>query len=169
MKPKNAKMKKKSLLWMSVLLLMSGMLCACSSDEEDETSMSTAETSDLLGYWKVIADNQTGIKDSNSQSGLCFKNDGEIIEWAMNSESRYEIHSGKWWVSDEGEIMVDVYEGVMCPIYTAIEKLSKTHLVIRSWGGFAGTSREEGYDVEYLKLENAPNYDNLNQIQFPPI
>jgi hypothetical protein len=61
--------------------------------------------------------------------------------------------------------MVDVYEGVMCPIYTAIEKLSKTHLVIRSWGGFAGTSREEGHDVEYLKLENAPNYDNLNQIQ----
>ena len=28
-------MKKKSLLWMSVLLLMSGMLCACSSDDSD--------------------------------------------------------------------------------------------------------------------------------------
>ena len=86
-------MKKKSLLWMSMLLLISGMLCACSSDEEDEmsmldeTSMSTAETSDLLGYWKVIANNQTEIKDNNSQSGLCFKNDGEIIVWAMNSES----------------------------------------------------------------------------------
>ena len=153
-------MKKKSLLWMSMLLLISGMLCACSSDEED------VETSDLMGYWKVIADNQTGIKDKNSQSGLCFKNDGEIIEWAMNPKRWYEIHSGKWWVSDEGEIMVDVYEGVMCPIYTAIERLSKTHLVIRCWGGIVGTPREEGYDVEYLKLENAPNYDNLNQIQF---
>ena len=165
-------MKKKSLLWMSMLLLISGMLCACSSDEEDEmsmldeTSMSTAETSDLLGYWKVIANNQTEIKDNNSQSGLCFKNDGEIIVWAMNSESWYEIHSGKWWVSDEGDIMVDVYEGVMCRIYTAIERLSKTHLVIRSWGGFGGTPREEGHDVEYLKLENAPNHDNLNQIHF---
>ena len=134
-----------------------------------DLNMNKAETSDLLGYWKVIADNQTEIKDSNSQSGLCFKNDGEIIEWAMNSESWYEIHRGKWWVSDEGDIMVDVYEGVMCRIYTAIERLSKTHLVIRSWGGFVGTPREEGYDVEYLKLENAPNYDNLNQIQFPPI
>ena len=131
-------MKEKSLLWISVLLLMSGMLCACSSHEEDETST-------LCGYWKVISDNQNEIKDNNSQGGLCFKNDGEIIEWAMNSESWYEIHRGKWWVSDE--------------------KLSKTHLVIRSWGGFAGTSREEGHDVEYLKLENAPNYDNLNQIQ----
>ena len=165
-------MKKKRLLWMSMLLLISGMLCACSSDEEDEmsmldeTSMSTAETSDLLGYWKVISDNQTEIKDNNSQGGLCFKNDGEIIEWAMNSESWYEIHRGKWWVSDEGDIMVDVYEGVMCRIYTAIERLSKTHLVIRSWGGFVGTPREEGHDVEYLKLENAPNYDNLNQIHF---
>ena len=134
-------MKEKSLLWISVLLLMSGMLCACSSHEEDETST-------LCGYWKVISDNQNEIKDNT-----------------MNSESWYEIHRGKWWVSDEGDIMVDVYEGVMCPIYTAIEKLSKTHLVIRSWGGFAGTSREEGHDVEYLKLENAPNYDNLNQIQ----
>ena len=151
-------MKEKSLLWISVLLLMSGMLCACSSHEDDETST-------LCGYWKVISDNQNEIKDNNSQGGLCFKNDGEIIEWSMNSESWYEIHRGKWWVSDEGDIMVDVYEGVMCPIYTAIEKLSKTHLVIRSWGGFAGTSREEGHDVEYLKLENAPNYDNLNQIQ----
>ena len=28
-------MKKKSLLWISVLLLMSGMLCACSSDDSD--------------------------------------------------------------------------------------------------------------------------------------
>ena len=28
-------MKKKSLLWMSVLLLISGMLCACSSDDSD--------------------------------------------------------------------------------------------------------------------------------------
>ena len=102
-------MKKKSLLWISTLLLISGMLCACSSDEEDETSMSTAETSDLssdeedetsmstaetsdlLGYWKVIADNQTEIKDNNSQGGLCFKNDGEIIEWAMNSERRFHV------------------------------------------------------------------------------
>ena len=159
-------MKKKRLLWMSMLLLISGMLCACSSDEEDETSMSTAETSDLLGYWKVIANNQTEIKDNNSQGGLCFKNDGEIIVWGMNSESWYEIHSGKWWVSDEGDIMVDVYEGSMCHIYTAIERLSKTHLVIRSWGGFGGTPREKGYDVEYLKLENAPNHDNLNQIHF---
>lgn len=29
-------MKKKSLLWISVLLLMSGMLCACSSDDDNE-------------------------------------------------------------------------------------------------------------------------------------
>ena len=75
-------MKEKSLLWISVLLLMSGMLCACSSHEEDETST-------LCGYWKVISDNQNEIKDNNSQGGLCFKNDGEIIEWAMNSESWY--------------------------------------------------------------------------------
>ena len=152
-------MKKKRLLWMSMLLLISGMLCACSSDDE-------ITDKDLVGYWKVISDNQTEIKDNNSQGGLCFKNDGEIIVWGMNSESWYEIHSGKWWVSDEGDIMVDVYEGSMCHIYTAIERLSKTHLVIRSWGGFVGTPREEGYDVKYLKLENAPNYDNLNQIHF---
>ena len=121
-------MKKKRLLWMSMLLLI---LAGCSSDDE-------ITDKDLVGYWKDISDNQTEIKDNNSQGGLCFKNDGEIIIWGMNFESWYEIHSGKWWVSDEGDIMVDVYEGSMCHIYTAIERLSKTHLVIRSWGGFVG-------------------------------
>lgn len=147
-------MKKKSLLWISALLLI---LAGCSSDE-------IGDASDLVGYWKVIGTEQ--VEDPSSQGGLCFTKNGEIIEWGMNSKIWYERHTGKWWVSDEGKLEVDVYEGSMCRVYTGIEKLSKNNLIIRNWGGFAGTSREKGSDVEYKKLNHAPNYDNLSKIEW---
>ena len=152
-------MKKKCFLWLGAFLLM---LAGCSSDE-------TGEASDLMGYWKVIDQEdqeQSENRNPNAMGGLCFKKNGEIIEWGKTSTNWYETYTGKWWVSDEGELLVDVYEGSMCHVYTGIERLSKTHLVIRSWGGFAGTSREDGHDTEYTKLDHAPNYDNLSKYEW---
>ena len=169
-------MKKVSILWMSALLLM---LAGCSGDElivagdsGDELMVAgnsgdeTGDASDLVGYWKVIDQEKSEGKDPNTMGGLCFKENGEIIAWGKGSENWYERYTGKWWVSDEGELLVDVYEGTMCHVYTGIERLSKTRLVIRNWGGFVGTSREEGYDVEYMKLDHAPNYDHLSKYEW---
>ena len=50
-------MKKKRLLWMSMLLLI---LAGCSSDDE-------ITDKDLVGYWKDISDNQTEIKDNTAK------------------------------------------------------------------------------------------------------
>lgn len=144
-------------IMLSVCLFM-----ACSSDETDKASDLVGN---LMGYWKVANQKQIEGQDPNTMGGLCFKKNGEIIQWGKTSENWYEIYTGKWWVSDDGEIMVDVYENTWCHIYTGIEKLSKNHLTIRSWGGFCGTPREEGNDVDYIKLDQAPNYDNLTKYE----
>ena len=88
-------MKKVSILWMSALLLM---LAGCSGDE-------TGDASDLVGYWKVIDQEKSEGKDPNTMGGLCFKENGEIIAWGKGSENWYERYTGKWWVSDEGELL----------------------------------------------------------------
>ena len=41
-------------------------------------------------------------------------------------------------------------------MYYNITSLTKNRLVIRSWGGFAGTSFEKGYDTVYKKMTSMP-------------
>ena len=41
-------------------------------------------------------------------------------------------------------------------MYYTITSLTKDRLVIRSWGGFAGTPLEKGYDTVYKKMSNMP-------------
>ena len=83
MKPKNAKMKKKSLLWMSVLLLMSGMLCACSSDDDGEW---------IVGEWTASHHSKNPQSyDTDDMWFFTFKADGTGSGPFGTRTFRYEI------------------------------------------------------------------------------
>ena len=143
-------MKKKSLLWISVLLLM---LAGCSSSDDDITT----NDKNILGYWE-----STGSIDG--RCGLLFASDGEIKYWeyspiigVTDNKQYFEQHWGYFWFDDDGTLEIqnrpkgsDPYPDEM---YYKVMSLTKDRLVIRHFGGFAGTPFEKGSDFTYKKTD----------------
>ena len=146
-------MKKKSLSWISVLLLM---LAGCSSDEI------TINDRNILGYWELVGENVWGT------GGLVFSSNGEIKSWNYGIHSAddsgprtySEGHWGYFWFDDDGTLKIQNRKKDSAPnpdeMYYKVMSLTKDRLVIRHFGGIAGTPLEEGYDIEYKKTDK-PN------------
>lgn len=142
-------MKKKSLLWISVLLLM---LAGC-SNSDDEIAIYDRN---ILGYWE-----STGSIDG--RCGLLFVSNGEIKYWdsLLYCTRQYsEVPWGYFWFDDDGTLKIQNRKKDSAPnpdeMYYKVMSLTKDRLVIRIFGGFAGTSLEEGSEVEYKKTDK-PN------------
>ena len=144
---------KQNLLWISALLLM---LAGCSSSDDDITTNDKI----ILGYWE-----STGTIDG--RSGLLFTSDGEIKYWDYSLiygptyDNRYfEQHWGYFWFDDDGTLEIQDRPKGSDPnpdeMYYKVMSLTKDRLVIRHFGGIAGTPLEEGYDIEYKKTDK-PN------------
>ena len=141
-------MKKKSLLWISALLLM---LAGCSSDDDEITNDKI-----ILGYWE-----STGTIDG--RSGLLFTSNGEIKYWDYSiypyvTDNRYfEQHWGYFWFDDDGTLEIQDRPKDSDPnpdeLFYKVMSLTKDRLVIRHFGGFAGTPLEKGSDVVYKKID----------------
>ena len=146
-------MKKKSLLWISALLLM---LAGCSSVEI------TINDRNILGYWELVGENVWGT------GGLVFSSNGEIKSWNYGIHSAddsgprtySEVPWGYFWFDDDGTLKIQNRKKDSAPnpdeMYYKVMSLTKDRLVIRIFGGFAGTPLEEGYDIEYKKIDK-PN------------
>ena len=148
-------MKKKKVLWVCALLLF---LTGCSSDDD-----LTINEKNILGYWENEA-------TTNGRGGLLFTSDGEIKYWGFPSTGTYtqladneQYSEGPWgyfWFDDDGTIHMQNRPKGSDPnpdeLYYKIVRVTKTHLVIRTFGGFCGTPPEEGTDVVYKKI-NKPN------------
>ena len=146
-------MKKKSLLWISVLLLI---LAGCSSDEI------TINDRNILGYWELVGENVWGT------GGLVFSSNGEIKSWNYGIHSAddsgprtySEVPWGYFWFDDDGTLKIQNRKKDSAPnpdeMYYKVMSLTKDRLVIRHFGGIAGTPLEEGYDIEYKKTDK-PN------------
>ena len=137
-------MKKKSLLWISALLLI---LAGCSSDDEITTNDNT-----ILGYWEYI-------NPIDSRGGLLFTSDGEIKYWEYSIHTR-QYSEGQWgyfWFDDDGTLEIQDRPKGSDPnpdeMYYKVMSLTKDRLVIRHFGGFAGTPLEKGTDVTYKKID----------------
>jgi uncharacterized protein YcfL len=142
-------MKKKSLLWISVLLLM---LAGC-SNSDDEIAIYDRN---ILGYWE-----STGSIDG--RCGLLFVSNGEIKYWdslLYCTRQFSEVPWGYFWFDDDGTLKIQNRKKDSAPnpdeMYYKVMSLTKDRLVIRIFGGFAGTSLEEGSEVEYKKTDK-PN------------
>ena len=142
----NRKMKKKSLLWICALLLM---LAGCSSDDDEITNDKI-----ILGYWE-----STGTIDG--RSGLLFTLDGEIKNWdyslLLGTGQYLEQHWGYFWFDNDGTLNIQKRPKDSEPypdeMYYKVMSLTKDRLVIRHFGGFAGTPLEKGSDVTYNKTD----------------
>ena len=146
-------MKKKSLLWISALLLM---LAGCSSVEI------TINDRNILGYWELVGENVWGT------GGLVFSSNGEIKSWNYGIHSAddsgprtySEVPWGYFWFDDDGTLKIQNRKKDSAPnpdeMYYKVMSLTKDRLVIRHFGGIAGTPLEEGYDIEYKKIDK-PN------------
>lgn len=146
-------MKKKSLLWISVLLLI---LAGCSSDEI------AINDRNILGYWELVGENVWGT------GGLVFSSNGEIKSWNYGIHSAddsgprtySEVPWGYFWFDDDGTLKLQNRKKDSAPnpdeMYYKVMSLTKDRLVIRHFGGIAGTPLEEGYDIEYKKTDK-PN------------
>ena len=142
-------MKKKSLLWISVLLLI---LAGC-SNSDDEIAIYDRN---ILGYWE-----STGSIDG--RCGLLFVSNGEIKYWdsLLYCTRQYsEVPWGYFWFDDDGTLKIQNRKKDSAPnpdeMNYKVMSLTKDRLVIRIFGGFAGTSLEEGSEVEYKKTDK-PN------------
>ena len=145
-------MKKKSLLWLSALLLM---LAGCSSSDDDIT----INDKNILGYWESTA-------TIDSRAGLMFTSDGEIKYWEYSPFSNTgngvysEQYWGSFWFDDEGTLEIRNRPKGSDPnpdeLYYKVMSLTKDRLVIRHFGGFLGTPLEKGSDVTYMKTDK-PN------------
>ena len=146
-------MKKISILWISALLLI---LAGCSSDEI------TINDRNILGYWELVGENVWGT------GGLVFASNGEIKSWTYGIHSAddsgprtySEIHWGYFWFDDDGTLNIQNRKKDSAPnpdeMYYKVMSLTKDRLVIRHFGGFAGTPLEKGSEVVYMKTDK-PN------------
>ncbi len=143
-------MKKKSILWMSMLLLL---FTACSNDDE---SANTSSSTNPIGYWMSTSENAMGL------SGLIFSADGEILSWQYRTnpepgqDNYVEYHWGYFWLDDTGALDISTRPRDSEPnpdeMYYKIQSLTNDCLVIRSWGGFAGIPLEKGTDTVYHRM-----------------
>lgn len=91
---------KKTLVALSMTLLMSGMMTACSSGE-DEFDVEQVEPAlrPLLGYWQYTGPTY------DSKSGCIFKSSGEVVRWSIDysaDDSEYkEWHVGTYGIDAE--------------------------------------------------------------------
>jgi len=140
-------MKKKSLLWISALLLM---LAGCSSDDDI-----TINEKNILGYWEST----TSIC---GMEGLLFVSNGEIKHWYYfsNTEPYMEQHWGYFWFDNDGTLRIQDRPKDSNPnpdeLYYAVMSLTEDRLVIRTFGGFVGTPLEKGTNVVYKKMTSMP-------------
>ena len=145
-------MKKKNVLWVCALLLL---LAGCSNDDEI-----TINDKNILGHWELIkSDNAWGT------GGLVFASDGEVKFWRYGISSDddsgpltySEQHWGYFWFDDDGTIHMQNRPKGSDPnpdeLYYKVTSLTKDRLVIRTYGGFAGTPLEEGSDLVYKKTD----------------
>lgn len=137
-------MKKNSLLWISALLLM---LAGCSSDDDI-----TIKEKNILGYWKSEA-------TYNDPWGLMFASNGEIKYWEYSINTR-QYSEGQWgyfWFDDDGTLEIQDRPKDSDPnpdeLYYKVMSLTKDRLVIRHFGGFAGTPLEKGTDMVFKKTD----------------
>ena len=141
-------MKTKALLMTLLLILTAG----CSSDDEDY--IVDPDKYPIFGYWLY-----TGAQFETS-SGLYFANDGKINFWESTLSGHYnEIPWGELEVGIDGTLGIRSYVDEAASVdalYYTLRELTKERLVIRVWGGVAGTSYEEGWDEEYQKLKSKP-------------
>ena len=149
-------MKKKSLLWISALLLM---LAGCSSSDDDEIAINDKN---ILGYWETTVENLWGIE------GLVFASDGKIKFWQYSISSAddsgprtySEKHWGYFWFDDDGTLRIQDRPKGSNPNPDELEykvmSLTEDRLVIRVFGGFAGTPLEKGTDMVYKKMTSMP-------------
>ena len=137
------------LLGLAAIVLM---LAGCSSSDDDITTNDKI----ILGYWE-----STGTIDG--RSGLLFTSDGEIKYWDYSLiygptyDNRYfEQHWGYFWFDDDGTLEIQDRPKGSDPnpdeMYYKVMSLTKDRLVIRHFGGFAGTPLEKGTDVTYKKI-----------------
>jgi hypothetical protein len=145
-------MKKIFFLWMGAMLILAG----CSSDEI------TINDRNILGYWELVGENVWGT------GGLVFSSNGEIKSWTYGIHSAddsgprtySEVPWGYFWFDDDGTLKIQNRKKDSAPnpdeMYYKVMSLTKDRLVIRIFGGFAGTSLEEGSEVEYKKTDK-PN------------
>ena len=84
-------MKKKSLLWMSMLLLISGILCACSSDEDSENY-----SKQIVGEWEAAHHSKNPPSgDTADMWKFTFNADG-TGSWPIGTGTfRYEIKGNR--------------------------------------------------------------------------
>ena len=141
-------MKKKSLLWLSALLLM---LAGCSSSDDDNLVINDKN---ILGYWEYTG----AITGDVVSTGLYFQNDGKIIYWSIPVMNGYnETDWGYFWFDDDGTLEIQDRPKGSDPnpdeMYYKVMSLTKDRLVIRHFGGFAGTPLEKGTDVTYKKID----------------
>ena len=141
-------MKKKSLLWISALLLI---LAGCSSDDDALNNEITINEK-ILGYWEST---------TSSKGGLKFVSDGKIKEWNHSNTGQYsEKLWGYFWCDDEGTLNIQTRPKDSRPnpdeLYYKVISLTKDRLVIRIFGGFAGTPLDKGYDIMYIRT-NPPD------------
>ena len=147
-------MKKKSLLWISALLLM---LAGCSSSDDDIA----INDRNILDYWE-----STGSIDGR-RCGLLFVSNGAIKYWECNpticysTDNKYlEQHWGYFWFDDDGTLKIQNRKKDSAPnpdeMYYKVMSLTKDRLVIRHFGGIAGTPLEKGSEVVYKKTDK-PN------------
>ena len=143
-------MKKKSLLWIGAFLLI---LAGCSSSNDDITTNNKI----ILGYWE-----SAGTIDG--RSGLLFTSDGEIKYWEYSILTGTGQYSeGRWgyfWFDDDGMLNIQDRPKGSDPnpdeMYYKVMSLTKDRLLIRHFGGFAGTPLEKGTDMVYKKIDK-PN------------
>ena len=126
-------MKKNSFLWMSVLLLM---LAGCSSSDDIEINDNT-----ILGYWEY--------------TNPIIKNwDYSLL---LGTGQYLEQHWGYFWFDNDGTLNIQKRPKDSEPypdeMYYKVMSLTKDRLVIRHFGGFAGTPLEKGSDVTYNKTD----------------
>lgn len=148
-------MKKSIFLWIGAIMLM---LAGCSSDDDDIT----INDKNILGYWESTHESIWGT------GGLQFTSDGEIKAWDYSIHSAddsgprtySEQHWGYFWFDDDGTIHIQNRPKGSKPnpdeLYYKVMSLTKDRLMIRTFGGFAGTPLEKGTDVVYKKIDK-PN------------
>ena len=140
--------------WKAMLMLLAvlstGLLAACSSDDDD------ISRGDVIGYWEnVDARNDDALR----RGGYQFTADGNINSWMVagtEMKYRYEGHIGKWGLTDN-QLHVD-FDDSHHPdgLCYQVVSFSKKTFVMNIFGGFAGTPPEKGSKATYEKLVQAP-------------
>ena len=159
----------RKLLGISLLLLL---LAGCSSDDDIAIN-----DNNIQGYWECATRNGESTTGTYSgvenTSGLLFLSDGEIKYWGYflndytGTVEYSEEHWGYFYLDDEGTLQISHGRKDSAPypddLYYKVTSLTKDRMIIRSWGGFAGTPFEKGYDVVYKRLSKTP-YTQINII-----